>query len=114
MSLNTPENYEIIVYNTDFSDANFSSNDSLKGIFTLGEENIEAENAINAASQELHRLDGNSTALTEKNKTKDDKLTALSDNIKKPYLHLKKHTKILNWITAWLVLKARQKHFINK
>jgi wobble nucleotide-excising tRNase len=90
MSLNTPENYEIIVYNTDFSDANFSSNDSLKGIFTLGEENIEAENAINAASQELHRLDGNSTALTEKNKTKDDKLTALSDNIKKTLFASKK------------------------
>jgi wobble nucleotide-excising tRNase len=90
MSLDAPENYEIIVYNTDFSDANFSSNDSLKGIFTLGEENIEAENAISAASQELQRLDGDSAALTEKKATKNTKLTALADKIKKTLFASKK------------------------
>lgn len=55
--LENPKNYEIVVYNTDFSDANLLAGESCKGVFTLGEESIEAEKAINDATAKIYELE---------------------------------------------------------
>lgn len=50
------QDYQIIVYNTDFVEKNFSQ-DNLEGIFTLGEANVEAEKAIILAERQLLELE---------------------------------------------------------
>ncbi|WP_282110012.1 AAA family ATPase [Shewanella algicola] len=44
------QDYQILVYNTDFVEKNFSQ-DSFEGVFTLGEANVAAEQAINKWGQ---------------------------------------------------------------
>ena len=44
---------ETLVYNRDFVKANFSQTDDLKGIFTLGTKDIEAQKKIDAAKKEI-------------------------------------------------------------
>lgn len=55
-TLPNSQDYQILVYNTDFVERNFSQ-DSFEGVFTLGEENVAAEQAINIAEQEITTLE---------------------------------------------------------
>lgn len=50
------QDYQILVYNTDFVDRNFSQ-DSFNGVFTLGETNISAEQAISEAELDIIELE---------------------------------------------------------
>lgn len=47
---------DTLVYNTDFIESNFAQTDSLPGIFTLGEENIESKERIAEINGELEDL----------------------------------------------------------
>lgn len=42
----TASDYELLIYNQEFVDANFESYGNLKGVFTVGEQNIEIQNQI--------------------------------------------------------------------
>lgn len=55
-TLPNPQDYQILVYNTDFVEANFSQ-DSFEGVFTLGESNVAAEQAIAAAETKITDLE---------------------------------------------------------
>ncbi|MEZ9236626.1 AAA family ATPase [Shewanella sp. 10N.286.52.A9] len=50
------QDYETLVYNTDFVEKNFSQ-DSFEGVFTLGETNVAAEQAISTAELEIKALE---------------------------------------------------------
>ncbi|MFO9571020.1 AAA family ATPase [Legionella pneumophila serogroup 1] len=50
---------DIFVYNQDFIQENFWNNKYLRGIFTLGKSNVEAETAIEQARLEIEKLLGN-------------------------------------------------------
>lgn len=50
------QDYQILVYNTDFVEKNFSQG-SFEGVFTLGETNVTAEQAINTAKAEIEKLE---------------------------------------------------------
>lgn len=47
---------QAMVYNRDFVDSNFNQSAEIKGVFTLGEENVETLNKIAAAKTELDAL----------------------------------------------------------
>ena len=51
------QDFKIFVYNEDFIQKNFLSSNTLDGVFTLGEENVEAEKAIHAAQIDLGEID---------------------------------------------------------
>lgn len=51
------ENEEILVYNHHFVEDNFYEKDKIKGIFTIGEQNKEAEEAIKKAEKEKKNLE---------------------------------------------------------
>lgn len=44
--------YSVLVYNQEFVDANFRNYDNLKGVFTVGEKNIEIQNTIAEKTQQ--------------------------------------------------------------
>lgn len=50
------QDFQILVYNTDFVEKNFSQ-DSFEGVFTLGETNVTAEQAISTAEEEITKLE---------------------------------------------------------
>jgi wobble nucleotide-excising tRNase len=50
---------QALVYNQDFIAKNFSQSSELKGIFTLGEKNIDTLNRINATKTELDKIKEN-------------------------------------------------------
>ena len=54
---NTP--LECFVYNSDFVEKNFSENNVIKGIFTLGQDNTDIENKISSKMEEIHKLENN-------------------------------------------------------
>lgn len=56
---------ETTVYNRDFVKANFNSGGDLKGIFTLGEKDIETQNKIRTAKEEIDRITRSIEQLTE-------------------------------------------------
>ena len=47
---------ETLVYNRDFIDTNFNQRADLKGIFTLGQKDIETQNKINQAKKDVDEL----------------------------------------------------------
>lgn len=49
-------NLNFIVYNIDYVKANFSENENLPGIFTLGKDNIEIENNIKQLEDKINKL----------------------------------------------------------
>lgn len=53
---NLRENTDILVYNQDFIDENFSNHQNLPGVFTLDSHNIEIENRINELQKEKDTL----------------------------------------------------------
>jgi len=55
---------ETLVYNRDFVHAHFDQSSDLKGIFTLGQKNIETQNMIDGAKEELDELTRNVEQLT--------------------------------------------------
>lgn len=54
---NTP--LECFVYNSDFVEKNFSENNVIKGIFTLGQDNTDIENKISSKMEEIDKLEDN-------------------------------------------------------
>lgn len=82
----------ILVYNEDFVDKNFSESSELPGIFTLGEESKEKREKINDAKEERDRLedelDNNRQTLKEKEKKQTKVEIELQEacwNIKRKY-----------------------------
>ena len=55
--LDHAEDYQILVYNDAFAERHFRDNDKLPGIFTLGQKNVEAEQAIEKATAEIAALE---------------------------------------------------------
>lgn len=49
--------YSVLVYNQEFVDANFRNYDNLKGVFTVGEKNIEIQNTIAEKTQQKSEQD---------------------------------------------------------
>ncbi len=47
---------ETLVYNRDFIDTNFNQSTDLKGIFTLGQKDIETQNKIDQAKKDIDAL----------------------------------------------------------
>ncbi|MGD0655527.1 MAG: AAA family ATPase [Thermoguttaceae bacterium] len=56
---------QAMVYNLDFVDKNFNQSAELKGIFTLGEKNVDILKAISAAKADLDLLTNNIEMLTK-------------------------------------------------
>lgn len=81
---NGSDNPEVIVYNEDFIRENFWSSDSLKGIFTLDKVNVEAEQAIVAARNEL-------TKLMEANKKSLEEISTLKEKNNQDRNIIKEH-----------------------
>src|SRR5665647_3349767 len=54
---------DALVYNTDYVEANFNLSDGLKGVFTLGEDSVEAKRKIGEANAHLEKLKGEVAAL---------------------------------------------------
>ncbi|MBK7706841.1 MAG: AAA family ATPase [Acidobacteria bacterium] len=54
-----------LVYNRDFTDRNFNASTNLKGVFTLGEEQVDALKKIELARAERARLQDKSTGLSK-------------------------------------------------
>ncbi|MDO9670673.1 AAA family ATPase, partial [Glaesserella parasuis] len=55
-----------IVYNSDFVRDNFTQSQNIKGVFTLGENQVEIENQINVLEKDLDNIDKD---ITQKNNT---------------------------------------------
>ncbi|PWI32166.1 hypothetical protein DI392_15915 [Vibrio albus] len=83
------QDYQILVYNTDFVEKNFSQ-DSFEGVFTLGETNITAEQAISAAEEEIVKLEGQRTQKQTLKKQHEDKKIAQIKAIKNKCFEIKK------------------------
>lgn len=54
---------EVMVYNRDFVDRNFNQDNPLQGVFTLGENQVEAEREIARLQPEIEKIDGKLTNL---------------------------------------------------
>ena len=66
--------YSVLVYNEDFIARNFSSNDSVQGIFTIGEEDVAIKTDIDTKTIERSKLgDDYKAKKAEIKKIKDDK-----------------------------------------
>ncbi len=65
-------NLNFVVYNVDYVKANFSENENLPGIFTLGKDNIKIENEIKNLEEQknelLSKIDNNTVSLGSDNK----------------------------------------------
>ncbi|WP_125559348.1 AAA family ATPase [Pseudoalteromonas rubra] len=83
------QDYQILVYNTDFVEKNFSQ-DSFEGVFTLGEKNVTAEQAISAAEEEIVKLEEQRTQKQALKKQHGDKKTAQVKAIKNKCFEIKK------------------------
>lgn len=73
-----------IVYNSDFVRDNFTQSQNIKGVFTLGENQVEIENQINVLEKDLDNIDKditqkNNTHIQKNNelKSEEDKFTEL-------------------------------------
>ena len=58
LSWSSAEPLESLVYNQDFVKNNFNQSSNLKGVFTLGEDSVNAEQQIKDAKGELDRIEG--------------------------------------------------------
>ncbi|TMO57896.1 AAA family ATPase [Pseudoalteromonas phenolica] len=83
------QDYQILVYNTDFVEKNFSQ-DSFEGVFTLGETNVTAEQAISAAEKEISKLEEQRTQKQTLKKQHEDKEVAQVKAIKDKCFETKK------------------------
>lgn len=54
---------DVMVYNRDFVDRNFNQDSPLQGVFTLGENQVEAEREIERLQPEIEKVDGQITSL---------------------------------------------------
>ncbi|SDH90310.1 AAA family ATPase [Nitrosomonas sp. Nm132] len=95
---------QMMVYNRDFVEKNFNQSAELKGIFTLGQQDIETRNKITAVKQELDNLvaeiDRLYMTLQGQNGTggKKGELMALEESFKeKCWVQKKKHDGKLTW-----------------
>jgi len=83
------QDYQILVYNTDFVEKNFSQ-DSFEGVFTLGETNVTAEQAISAAEEEIVKLEEQRTQKQTIKKQLEDKEIVQIKAIKDKCFEIKK------------------------
>ncbi|MDL2248786.1 AAA family ATPase [Tyzzerella sp. OttesenSCG-928-J15] len=77
------DDYEVLVYNKDFIDVNFVDYGELKGVFTVGEQNIKTQAEIakkNAQRAEQDKLNGENTSAKGK---KDAQRTVLLNDFQK-------------------------------
>ncbi|OUE43980.1 hypothetical protein BZY95_06900 [Billgrantia desiderata SP1] len=83
-ALPNSQDYQLLVYNTDFVEKNFSQ-DSFEGVFTLGEENVTAEQAITVAEQKITSLESQrhqkQQAATECKTKKDSKIRHIKNKV---------------------------------
>lgn len=64
-TLPNSQDYQILVYNTDFIEKSFSQ-DSFEGVFTLGETNVIAEQAIESSEEKIQKLESQRTEAQKK------------------------------------------------
>lgn len=81
----SPSDYTVLLYNQDFIEKNISTCDSLEGIFTLDEQNIEARNRLYALQNEKLRLESAiqqaSESIDKINEKLDADTLSYSDNL---------------------------------
>ena len=65
---------ETLVYNKDFIDHNFNVQETIQGVFTLGEQQVETERQIESVKQEIRQLDELITNFTGTLEGKDDEI----------------------------------------
>jgi wobble nucleotide-excising tRNase len=82
------QDYQILVYNTDFVEKNFSQ-DSFEGVFTLGETNVTAEQAISTAEVEIVKLEEQRTEKQTLKGKHEDKRTTQVKAIKNKCFEIK-------------------------
>lgn len=79
---NVTDEREIFVYNQDYIDKNFYQNNKQQGIFTIGKDAVDAEQAIDIIEDKLQRINGLLQSL-EKEKEKKQGINSFeSDNLK--------------------------------
>jgi wobble nucleotide-excising tRNase len=83
------QDYETLVYNTDFVEKNFSQ-DSFEGVFTLGETNVAAEQAISTAELEIKELEEQRVQKQTINTQHEEKKTTQVKAIKNKCFETKK------------------------
>jgi wobble nucleotide-excising tRNase len=83
------QDYQILVYNTDFVEKNFSQ-DSFEGVFTLGETNVAAEQAISTAELEIIQLEKQRTQKQTLKTQHENKRTTQIKAIKDRCFEIKK------------------------
>lgn len=69
--------YSVLVYNQEFVEANFRGYGNLKGVFTVGEQNIEIQNQITEKSAQRalqEKLNGENTTVKERKESERDRL----------------------------------------
>ena len=80
--------FEVLAYNRDFVDRNFNESSELKGIFTLGQNNVETIKHLDVMNEELGRVRGKIRNLLNTLHGEDEKggklseLRAVEDDIK--------------------------------
>ena len=82
------QDYQILVYNTDFVEKNFSQ-DSFEGVFTLGETNVTAEQAISTAEVEIVKLEEQRTEKQTLKGKHEEKRTTQVKEIKNKCFEIK-------------------------
>jgi len=88
-TLPNSQDYQILVYNTDFIEKNFSQ-DSFEGVFTLGETNVIAEQAIENAEEKIQQLESQRTETQNNKKEHEQRKTAQIKSIKDHVFKVKK------------------------
>ncbi len=76
--------YDVLVYDTDFIDANFKNYESLAGVFTVNETNIAIQEQVEQLTADRKKMgeeyNGKKTSVQEKTDAKETALAALQDD----------------------------------
>ena len=70
----------IKVYNKDFIEKNFDQSGSIKGIFTLGEDNIESKKRIEKKKKDLSSINNDIQLFAESEKEEKEKLKQIEND----------------------------------
>lgn len=73
--------YNVLIYNQEFVDANFSNYDNLKGVFTVGEQNIEVQTSVTEKTMQKSELDKLAVERTTEKERKETARGTLLGNL---------------------------------
>jgi wobble nucleotide-excising tRNase len=88
---NSSSDYEILVYNEDFVEENFYGKENQPGIFTLGQENADAEKFIDIAGEAIIKNDSERTKVLAEKQALDNKLADAKNSIQDRVFAIKRN-----------------------